>query len=61
MAEVIRFKKRANLKQISLWILGGIALVFLLWVGFDDAVPWGWRSVALATVVIGGMQVVKTA
>lgn len=60
MGKVIKFKKKANLKQISLWILGGIGLVFLLWVGFDDAVPWGWRSVSLATVIVGGMQVVKT-
>lgn len=52
MAKIIRFKKEANLKQISLWILGWIVLVFLLWVGANPAVPWEWRLVALGSVII---------
>gem|GEM_PF-4832459 len=61
VGKVIKLKREANLKQISLWILSGIGLVFLLWIGFDPTVPWSWRSVALVAVIVGGMQIVKTA
>ena len=60
MAKIIKFKE-ANLKQISFWILGTVAMLALLLVALCSIIPWEWRALASAVFAVSALQLVKTA